>query len=287
MRKISAILPVYNEEILLPSVLENIEDLVDEIVIIDGSEKGKSTDATEDIARSCEKVFYLSGVFKSGNGAWSPGLQKNTALSKASGDVFILLSADMFFLGLPAFVDVIRSDEDHKIFFTSTIEFWQDMRYVRLYSADEDPLVVSSGILQSVAITNDVKPYYDDYGNLVISDVDPLDRLLFPDVIKYHLGWIRDFKKQVDKHIMHVKQRRWGEHGDKLLSDGEMALEQWAILHVLNYPQIPSVDFGGIIPDVLKEHTDMKYNIGYSDIISNFEDRYKISPFKHHKRGIE
>jgi len=280
MRKISAILTVYNEEQLLPILLKNIEEHVDEIVVVDGSANGESTDATAEIAKGNSKVIYKSGIFRAANGSWDCGMQKNAAITAADGDIFVILSADMVFYNLDRLIAAIRKFSEHKLFFASTIEFWLDTEHIRLYSANEDAKTVSGGILQAVAVDSSIKPYFDDNGNLAISDVSIEDRVLVPDCIKYHMGWIRDFQKQVDKHMMHVRQLRWGEHGDKLLAEGDRAVEQWAIIHTLSYPQIPSVCYGGELPSVIAEAARMKYNDGYKDVLGVFESKHGFSAFK-------
>ncbi len=280
MKKISVILPVYNESILLPLVLSNIEQYVDEIVVVDGGPEGKSSDETAELANNCDKVVYSTGVFRDSNGGWDSGMHKNTALNATTGDVIMILSADMIFSNMDILVSAIQEFSDYKMFFVSTIEFWMDIGHVRLYSTDGDAKTIAGGLLQLVVVDRSMNPYFDDYGNLVLTDADLDDRMLVPNCIKYHLGWIRAFDKQVDKHIMHVKQLRWGEHGDKLLSEGDKAVEQWAIRHVLSYPQIPSVSYGGGVPQDMKILRGMKYNNGYKEILGQFEERYGSTPFQ-------
>ena len=149
MAKLSAIMCVYNEEKLLPHVLANISEYVDEIVIVDGRAEGESTDGTAEIANGCDKVIYKSGKYNTIDGAWDFGLQRNTGINSASGDYLMFISADMFFMNLELLreaVDIGRS----KILFCGTIEFWLDTRSVRLYSADADPLTVPSPILEPI-----------------------------------------------------------------------------------------------------------------------------------------
>ena len=104
-----------------------------------------------------------------------------------------------------------------------------------------------------------------------------------PECAKLHLGWIRPFREQVEKHVRHVKQRRWGEMGDELLKDETgRQVRSWAISHVLGYPQIPYVDYIGTHCEGFDSVDGMKYNQGYEKVLQEFEDEYGISVFKMH-----
>jgi hypothetical protein len=293
MAKLSAIMCVYNEEKLIPLVLANIKDHVDEIVIVDGSADGVSTDKTAEIAKACDKVVYKSGTYNTIDGAWDVGIQRNTGINAAKGDYLMFVSADMFFLNIELLrmaVDAGRS----KIMFCSTIEFWLDTKNVRLYSADSDPLTVPSPILEPIIISKELHPRYEGSPHISLDGATMQQRAVIPQTTKFHLGWIRPFRQQVDKHIRHVRQHRWGEHGEKLLSGSQAELPQWSIRHVLGYVNIPSIDFYGTLPNEMASITDMygtlpnemasitdmKYNDGVEEVTREFEEIYGYSVFK-------
>jgi len=270
---------VYNEEKLLPHVLKNIEPYVDEIVIVDGSPSGASTDKTTEIAKACDKVVYKSGTYGTPDGAWDMGIQRNTGINAASGSYYMFISADMFFLNM----DMVREAVDagrSKIIFCSTIEFWLDTKSVRLYSADADPLMLPAPILEPLIISKELHPRYEGSPHLSIDGATLQMRATVSQTTKFHLGWIRPFKQQVDKHIRHVKQHRWAEHGEKLLSGSQSELPQWAIRHVLGYVNIPCVDFYGKLPEEMGSLMDMKYNDGVEQVTKQFEETYGYSVFK-------
>jgi hypothetical protein len=285
MKRISAVLPVYNEERLLPLVLANIEPHVDEIVIVDGGPEGPSTDKTAEIYKSFgDKLIYRAGTFKASNGSWDMGLHRNTGISNATGDVLLLLSADMLFSNLVALREAILGDTAHKLYFCPTIEFWLDINHIRMYAADADPTTIPSGIMQVAAIDQSLEPYFNDLGGLELSDATPEQRLLVPDCTKLHLGWIRPFEQQVEKHVRNVRQGRWADIGKKLLEDETgRELRAWAIAHVLSYPQIPAVDRAGDLTSCFDGLADMKYNEGYQQVLEDFERQYGISVFKLHR----
>lgn len=265
---------------MLPYVLENIEPHVDEIVIVDGGPAGPSTDNTKQEALKCDKVVYKSGTFKTMDGAWDSALQKNTAISNATGNVFLFVSADMFFDNLKLLREAIDSGTRHSLFFCSTLEFWLDTTKLRLYSPAENPLALPSNILEVVAVDKSLNPYFEEGNVLHVDNADLNQRLQIPQAFKFHLGWIRPFGEQVVKHIRHVKQHAWGEEGEKLLKGGERGLEQWAMLHVLSYQQIPYIEYTGKLPLEMQGLRGMKYNDGYDDAISGFEKKYGISVFR-------
>ena len=269
---------------MLPHVLKNIEPYVDEIVIVDGSPDGPSTDDTKVIAEACEKVQYQSGIFKTIDGAWDMALQRNTGISSASGDILMFLSADMFFRNLEALRDAAETGR-HKIYFCPTIEFWINTRALRLYSADGDILSLPSNILEPMALDKELNPYCENDGRFNLDGAAMNQRVILSQIYKYHLGWIRPFDQQVAKHIRHVKQHRWGEAGDKLLKGSERGLEQWAMLHVLSYSQIPSINYFGGLPEEMKPLADMKYDEEADEVTRGFQERYGVSIFKMMNRG--
>jgi len=278
--KLSAIMCVYNEEKLLPHVLKNIEPYVDEIVIVDGSPTGPSTDKTAEIAKGCEKIVYKSGTYGTIDGAWDRGIQRNTGINAASGKYLMFLSADMLFTNLDMMREAVDASRS-KIFFCSTIEFWLDTKSVRLYSADTDPLTVPSPILEPLIISTDLHPRYEGSPSLSLDGATLQMRAVIPQTSKFHLGWIRPFKQQVDKHIMHIRQHRWpAEVCDKLLSGSQSELPQWAIRHVLGYTTVPTIDFYGKLPDDMGPLMDMKYNDGVEQVTKQFEETYGYSVFK-------
>lgn len=279
MRKISVVIPVLNEEQFLPVILENINQRVDEIVIIDGGPDGISDDNTKEIAESFDNVIYYSDVFRSSTGAWRAAQQKNTGLAKASGDIFILISADVYFSNFEILIETIQSSPDSSIFFVNTTEFWLDINHVRLTSGGNNLYTVSEGMCQAVAFDKLLQPYYDDLGSLVLKEPSPSSRMFVNAVTKYHLGWIRDFNNQVNKHVRHVKQLLWGDHGDKLLADGDQALKQWAIMHTLGYGESQYIKRGGRLPEALEPFSEMKYNTGYNEILNKFEQEYGVTAF--------
>lgn len=272
-------MPVYNEEFLIKPCIEHLSPFVDEIIVIDGSPNGVSDDKTAEIAKSFEKVKYLSGEFRTIPGAWDAGSQKNIGISEATGDVLLFLSADMFFYNLQFLCDTIRSEENAKVFFCLTVEFWLDSSHIRTYGA-VDNLTIPSSPQEAVAIARMAQSVAGQHGNLETNAIKPKEQVLITNTIKYHLGWIRPFKSQTEKHLRHIRQGRWGEEGSRLLSGTEAKLEQWAILHVLSYKQVPSVELRYDIPDEWQFMNNMNYLDGQEAVIKEYQSKYGTSPFR-------
>jgi len=279
MNKISVVMPVLNEETLIGACVANIIDHVDEIIIIDGGPSGPSTDSTREIVESYEdKVIYKSGTYKTASGAWDSNTQKNQGLSETSGDVVVFYSADMFLDNPKAIFDVIRNDDDFLVYFCPTIEFWIDTNFLRLYS-QSNLLSIPSSVLEVLAVKKSISPIFDGF-SLHTKDASIEDRLLMPTINKYHLGWIRPFRQQMEKHVRNVKQGRWGKHGEDLLLSGNQKLEQWVISHVLTYKQVGHVACSLEIPEILKQFSTMNYNVGLDEIIDEYKSKYGSAPFR-------
>lgn len=268
-----------NEEKLLPHVLNNIEPYVDEIVVVDGGPEGPSTDATVEIAKAHEKVVYRSGKFGTMDGGWDMATQRNTGISVATGEVLLLLSADMLFMNLGIFREAVDANK-HKIYFCPTVEFWEDVGSIRLHSGEGGMLSLQSGILEAIAVDRTLAPYCEPDGALNVEGATARHRLVLAQSTKFHLGWIRPFLKQVAKHIRHVKQHRWGDQGERLLKGSDRGLEQWAMLHVLGYPNIPSVAYAGTMPDGMDGLEHMRYDDGMDTATKDYQARYGVSIFQ-------
>jgi len=279
MRKISAILPVYDEEVLIKPCLEHLDPYVDEIILIDGGPDGPSDDKTAEIAKNFDKVKYVSGTYKTIPGAWDAGSQKNHGISEATGDVLLFLSADMFFQNIEFLCRAMRSDDGVRVYFANTIEFWIDSAHIRMYSAPES-LSIMSLPQEAVAVAREAQPVANQHGSLEVSFTKPEQQAFIANTTKYHLGWIRPFDAQVAKHIRHVRQGRWGDQGDLWLKGSEQKLEQWALLHVLSYKKNPSIRLNCELPPEWDFMKSMSCTNKQTDTIKSYEARFKTSLFK-------
>ena len=284
MKKVSVILPVYNEEFFLPYVLANINDYVDEIIIVDGSVKGQSTDKTAEIAKSYEKVKYFSGTFITDFGGWDMGGQRNLALEHVTGDTILVLSADMIIDNMEMLRNSLEGDYD--LFGIALVEFWLDTRHIRAYANNYDLYSTPSANFKIIAVNMDRAPSFNINGGIKTEDDIEYDRCLYiPQVTLLHFGWIRPFRQQVQKHIRHVKMGLWGETGSNLLRMPKKDLEQWAIRHSLTYRESRYLDFYGTFPDCANDLIDMRADYGCNNVIKEYENNYghKVLDYTHKK----
>lgn len=246
----------------------------------DGGPDGPSTDKTLEILESADKVVYSSDTYRTMNGGgWDMSRQRNDAINLATGDIYLFISADMLFLRLEQFRAAIEHDR-YKIFFCNTLEFWEDTKKLRLYTADCDVLTVPAPILETVAVDKCLHPFWEEGGTLNLEGAEITDRMIVTGITKFHMGWIRPFGEQVNKHIRNVKQGRWQERGQELMSGGERKLEQWAIREVMGYEGIPSIAYSGELPVEMELFDGMKYNNGIETVLNDYEERHGISALR-------
>ena len=84
MKKLSVTLATFNEEKFLPACLESIKDIVDEIVIVDGT----STDNTREIAKKSGAKIIVRENPKNFH------INKKMANDAATGEWILQLDAD-------------------------------------------------------------------------------------------------------------------------------------------------------------------------------------------------
>lgn len=280
MRKISAVMTVYNEADLLPGVLENLSPHVDEIVAIDGSPAGSSTDGTLDILAEHDKVVHKTDTYIMPNGVgWDMARQRNDGINLASGDIYLFVSADMLFLRLES-LRLAAEDKRYKLFFCNTLEFWEDTAKLRLYSADASVTTVPAPILEVLAVDKCFHPFWEDGGQLNLDGAEIQDRVILAGTLKFHLGWIRPFKEQVAKHSRNLQQGRRPEVGDDVTAGGARKIEKWAIREAMSYEAIPSIRYCGELPPGMEPLMDMKYNSGIEAVLKQYEDEYGISALR-------
>jgi hypothetical protein len=85
---LSALLCIYNEELMLRGCLSNLVKFVDEIIIVDGSPIGPSNDGSIEIINEFMQnhlmIKYYSGIFAFEDGTWDEPCQINFGLSKVT-----------------------------------------------------------------------------------------------------------------------------------------------------------------------------------------------------------
>lgn len=269
--KISLIIPVYNEEKLLPAHLEFAAPFVDEIIIVDGSPEGPSTDGTQDICAKRSKydnIKIVKGKFELPDrpGGWDKGAQMTAGVKKSFGDVIVLTSCDCVYGDYEQLVNEIRNFPDGKVYYCHVREFFIDTKHLRLTPTAGFP----QPFIGYVAMKKDIfiaeQPAYFDVEKV------KNDFIFMPDIAKYHYGWITDFDTQVRKHCRSVKRGLWGEYGESILSGGEKGLETWAITHIINYAKEVTFPYAGK-PGPFDE-MKFSYLNSFDEVMKKFREKY-------------
>jgi len=279
MPRISMLLPVYNEERLLRYSLQSPIKYVDEIIVVDGSPWGPSTDGTKAIIDEFDKSYpgkikYLSGVFSLPDGAWDESTHRNLGLQEVTGDFLMPHCGDMLYseIDIIKLVQALNKFPERKIFYCLFIEFWLDYRHIRLYGGHAMEAWFPVPAISDIPIVSmDIVKEYERGPNLVLQDYNQEDFLFVPDAFRYHYGWISGFRGQVQKHIRNMTMGAWPEPEYDLRPQGESAIAKWAVKHVLSYPDMScSFDYCGYIP-VAETFT---YLDGYEEVLAELKGKY-------------
>lgn len=270
--KISMVMPIYNEAKLLPYHLALAAPFVDEIVLIDGSPTGPSTDGSADLIEY-GNVTCIEGTFEMANrkDGWDKGGQITKGIENASGDMIILTSCDSIYDDYELLCQTIKEHPEGKVFYCFVTEFFKDMAHIRLmYDAEYPRPQVGYGIFPKVLFTTQENAYFAR--NLV----EAHDYVFLQDLRKFHYGWMTDFDKQVAKHIRNVRSGGWGEYGEAILKGGECALETWAITHILTYERNPVFSYAGNKYHPLYR-LDFDYRNKFDRVLNAFQEKYDKS----------
>lgn len=272
--KISMIMPVYNEAILLPIHLRLASPHLDEIVLIDGSPFGPSTDETRQIASQFRNVTVTKGTYTQPGktGAWDKRAQISTGVAMAAGDIIIITSVDTVYSDYGMLAETIRSSSpEEKVWYCPSIEFFLDTSHIRLVMQEGGfPLPQIGYIIVARDVFSEQEPAY-----FKSAQVDPREMVYLHDMVKYHYGWITDFDVQVRKHVRNVKAGWWGEYGESLLKGGEKALEVWAITHILNYTKEIVFPYASLNPHPLKSLEFNRLN-NFDRVLEQFQEKYGV-----------
>jgi hypothetical protein len=168
-----------------------------------------------------------------------------------------------------ALVDLIKRYPDGKVYYSWAREFFIDDRHIRLLNSHGYPMpFVGYAIVKRGLFTTTHNSFFEP------SEVNPGEYIFFPDVAKYHYGWITDFDKQVAKHVRNVKSGLWGDRGEDILKGKEMGLWVWAITHVNNYSKEVAFEYASHEAHPLKDIA-FDYLKGFDQAVKDFKKKFK------------
>lgn len=265
------VMPVFNEERLLPFHLQLAAPHLDEIVLVDGSPDGPSTDNTRNLIKEAnyDNVTVIEGKFalKGMKGGWDRGKQLKAGVDKAKGEVLIITSCDSVYRDYKHVVDTIRRFPDGKVYYCFSREFFIDTEHVRLINEGYPLPQVGYVIVKKKVFTT------KNYTFFVHELVEPDERIYLQDVAKFHYGWVTDYKKQVAKHIRNVKNGGWGEYGENILAGGEQTLETWAIMHTSEYANEVVFPYAGNEGHPF-DSLEFSYRDNFDEVLADFRNKY-------------
>ena len=285
---LSALLCIYNEELMLRGCLSNLVKFVDEIIIVDGSPIGASNDGSIEIINEFMQnhlmIKYYSGIFAFEDATWDEPSQINFGLSKVTKGYVMRTHPDTIYD--IADMEFLRQalTSGKKYIYCSTLDFWGDTSHILLYRHSNietslmhqltlEPLAVSMNCdvrAESIRIS-DSEPrrfgmaYNIDYDN---------DILYLPHVKKYHFGFIKPIRIQIEKYVCYAKR---GDMGSEYMNSDLPTLYEFAIKHVLDgYRDKKGMEYYGYYPEDARSLKNISYMDGYEEFIewygSNFNE---------------
>ncbi|MHC4463553.1 MAG: glycosyltransferase family 2 protein [Planctomycetota bacterium] len=286
MPNLSVAMNVYNEADLL-CYLEPVLNIADDIVIVEGSPIGQSVDDTAGLISTYSEnypVTLIRGVFRrEEDGGYDSARMRNAMLGACGGDFILYHHADVVYGNgsLERLREAIDAFPSVDVFYSPLIEFFLDMRHLRLYPAPGRELYPMPLCGDSLVYSREAGPKFvqKPYTGLTLAKSrDQMKVLFLPDVKRYHLCFVRSFPQQVEKHFRRVTQRDWGEVGDRLLLEGFDDVFQWAIAHVEGYVNEPMFDYCGPYPEVLqgKEFSAMDRKQHFLDNMESYQARFRM-----------
>ncbi len=270
---ISIVMPVYNEARLLPTHLWLASPHVDEIILVDGSPFGPSTDETAEIASQYPNVKRIEGTFEQPwrKGAWDKQGQLRAGVEAASGDVIIITSTDTVYSDYGMLAETLRSSPDGKVWYCPLTEFFLDTDHIRLVMQDDGlPLPQMGYTIVAKNVFSEQEPAY-----FRRAKVEPGEMVYLYGIVKYHYGWITDFDVQVRRHVQNVCAGWWGEYGESICKGGPRGIEAWAITHVLSYTKEIIFPYVSLNPHPLKTLEFNRLN-NFDDVLEQFKQKHGV-----------
>ena len=289
--KLSAMMQVYNEEVFLPYTLAGMLPVVDEFIIVDGSDTGPSTDASASIIHEFSlqypgKIKYSAGKYQRPDGIWDETGQNNDALRQVTGDFVIRGHADLIYdvEEMERIRSIIEHFPDKKCFYCPSVTFFCDTDHIDLPIAAPPEARLRREICGGVvAVAMDIKPHHEDTGEYnrsgLVLDIDwQKDTIYMPHVKRFHYSYVRPFRYLVERKVVrYIKKGDFGEEGAKLKQAGEEAMYRYAIDMVKNWPFSPTASpYAGSYPTISETLRGMNIMDGYHEFMDWFHEEFDI-----------
>lgn len=283
--KLSAVIAVYNEELCLPCCLASLLPVLDEVILVDGSPEGPSTDRSKSIIESFSaqhpgKVVYISGAFRNSAGGWDSPAQWNQGLELATGDFIMRTAADIIYdyEDVVMVSEIVDSFPEKKYFYAPYLEFIGDTRHIYMQDTmRKEPALPRPLCAVSVIVARSLGLYcIDDNGKEAATTKQAInwktDILFMPHVKRFHFGAVKPFKYQVTKIVKYIQRGEYGDKGTELLVKGQEAVYEYAITAAKGIGNtFFRMPYTGIYPKVAEPIRNMTSMDGYEEFISERE----------------
>lgn len=299
METLSAVLQVYNEELCLDACLGGLLPVVDQCVIVHGSERGLSTDNTKGIidkwiAKYGEKIVYEEGVFCKNGDEWDNTAQSNRGLELATGDFIMRTHADLIYdiEEVSRIREVVERFPNKKYFYGEMIDFLGDTEHIALPGRIEpEPILWKPVCGDPVVVSRAARPRYADYiyknatGNWLRSgmqlDIEwAKDTLYIPHLKRFHYAFVKPFPLIVAKLIRNIMKGDLQNFGIRLKCLGERHMYEWAIKEAESYiNSTRRVPYAGEYPKLGEPMRCATTMDGHDDYVHCFNDSYTAHEF--------
>jgi glycosyltransferase involved in cell wall biosynthesis len=280
MVRLSAVMNVYNEELCLPCCLDSLLPVLDELIIVDGSEDGSSDDGTLAIIErfSSEypnKIQYFSGTFARHDGSWDCASQWNLGFGKITGDFVMCTAADIIYDYEDAIMarNIAEQFRRKKYFYAPWLEFFLDTKHIILQdSMTKEPRLPRPLCVHPVWLATSLGVYCVDDNNketfATCEEIDwNRDLVFMPHVKRFHFGHIKPFRYQVVKAVKYVRR---GEHAEIDADAGEDAIYEYAIDFAKKFTGASHAPYTGIYPRSAEPIRNITAMDGYEEFMEKF-----------------
>ena len=260
--------------------------VLDELIVVDGSETGPSTDATRAIINSFSSKYpgiirYLSGTFVRSDGAWDCSSQWTAGIERVTGDFVMCTAADIIYGHEDTIMarKAVEAFPDRKYFYAPFVEFFGDTKHIVVQDVmTKEPALPRLVCSHAVWVSTSLDVFCVDVKNKeAFGTNEPIDWkrdiIFMPHVKRFHFGYVKPFRYQVEKVIKYVRR---GEHAEISSDAGAEAIHEYAVKFVLGFAASNRIPYTGVYPEVAMSLKDRTAMDGYEDFMETYNARSAV-----------
>lgn len=285
--KLSAVMNVYNEELCLPYCLDSLLPVLDELILVDGSEDGPSSDSTQAIidtlsAEYPDKIRYFSGTFRKPDGSWDAASQWNVGLQQITGDFVMCTAADIIYDYEDAVLarQIVELFPEKTYFYAPFLEFFVDTEHIIMQDAmTKEPALPRPLCGHAVWVASSLGIYSFDnteYNKEAFATREGIDWkrdvIFMPHVKRFHFAYVKSFPFQVAKIVKYVLRGEHGPIGAEVRARGKEAIYNYAVDFAKGFANSPPrIPYTGMYPKVAEPLRSMTAMDGYEEFMEWYE----------------